>query len=68
MANSILGNQAQSNMNSANMMQQFQQFAQTVTPAGAKAKVEELLRSGQMTQEQFRNFSQMANQMRGFLR
>lgn len=54
--------------NPIQMMQQFQQFAKGITPQGAKAQVEQLLQSGQMSQQQFQQLSQMANQMQSFLK
>lgn len=54
--------------NPMQMMQQFQQFAKGMTPQGAKTQVEQLLQSGKMTQDQFQQFSQMANQFQSFLK
>ncbi len=54
--------------NPMQMMQQFQKFAKGITPQGAKEQVEQLLQSGQMSQEQFQKLSQMANQMQSFLK
>lgn len=48
--------------NPVQMMQRFQEFARSMTPQGAKAQVEQLLQSGQMTQEQFQQLSQIAKQ------
>lgn len=45
------------------MLQQFNQFASNFR-GDPKAKVEELIRSGQMTKEQFNEYSQMATTLR----
>lgn len=47
--------------NMQNMMQQFQQFRQSFQ-GDARAQVQELLNSGKMSQEQFNQLSNMANQ------
>lgn len=53
--------------NMMNMMQQFNQFRQNFQ-GDPKQKVEELLNSGQMTQDQFNQLSQMAQQFKNFIR
>ena len=50
-----------------NMMQQFNAFRQNFQ-GDPKQKVQELLNSGQMTQEQFNQLSQMAQQFKSFMR
>ena len=45
------------------MLQQFNQFASNFR-GDPKTKVEELIRSGQMTKEQFNEYSQMATALR----
>lgn len=50
----------------SNMTQQLQQFAANFQ-GDPKQKVQELLNSGQMTQEQFNYFSQLAQQFQFFL-
>lgn len=65
----LLGSVMQSNpmmsqMN--NMMQSFQQFASTMTPQGAKQQVMQLLQSGQMSQQQFNQLTQMARNFNFF--
>ena len=49
--------------NMAQVMQRFQQFASTFR-GDPKQKVQELLNSGQMSQQQFNQLQQMANQFR----
>ena len=51
----------------ANMMEQFQKFKQTYQ-GDPKAQVQQMLNSGQITQEQFNKASQMANQMMRFMK
>lgn len=51
----------------ANMMQEFQKFKQTYQ-GDPKAQVQQMLNSGQITQEQFNKASQMANQMMRFMK
>lgn len=48
----------------SNMVQQFQQFMNNFK-GNPQQKVQELLQSGQMTQEQFTQFSSIANQIMG---
>ena len=50
----------------AQMMQEFQQFRNTFC-GNAKQEVERLLKTGQMSQQQFQQLSQMANQMMGLM-
>lgn len=51
----------------ANFMAQFNQFRQNIQQNGIdpKQQVQQLLNSGQMTQEQFNQFREMANQITG---
>lgn len=49
-----------------NMMQAFNQFKQTVN-GNPEAIVKGLLQSGRMTQAQFNQLQQMANQFRGMM-
>ncbi len=48
------------------MLQQFNQFRSTFQ-GNPQQKVQELLRTGQMSQEQFNQLSQMAQQFRPFV-
>lgn len=54
--------------NSANTLQQFQQFRQQMAGRDPKAMVEELLRSGRMSQQQFQQLSQQAKQLEQILK
>ena len=50
--------------NATNFLDRFNQFRQAFQ-GDPKAKVQELLNSGQMSQQQFQQLSQMANNFRG---
>lgn len=52
--------------NMVNMIQQFNQFRSNFQ-GNPQQKVQELLNSGKMTQEQFNQLSQMAQQFRPFI-
>ena len=58
----MLNRQPQQN-NSANTLQQFQQFRQQMAGQDPRAMVEDLLRSGKMSQQQFQQLSQQAKQL-----
>lgn len=51
----------------ANMIEQFNQFKKNFK-GDPKAQVQQMLNSGQITQEQFNKASQMANQMMRFMK
>ena len=51
----------------ANMMSQFQQFKQNFS-GDPKQRVQQLLDSGQMTQQQFNQLSQMATQFQNMMK
>ena len=63
----MLNRQPQQN-NSANTLQQFQQFRQQMAGRDPRAMVEELLRSGKMSQQQFQQLSQQAKQFEQILK
>lgn len=64
---SMFGNQQpQTNSGFANIMSQFQQFRQSFQ-GDPKTQVQQLLNSGQMTQEQFNQLSQAATQFQKFM-
>ena len=52
--------------NMMNMIQQFNQFRSNFQ-GNPQQKVQELLNSGQMSQQQFNQLSQMAQVFRGFM-
>lgn len=59
----IMGNQAIGNMPIMQMMQKFQAFRNGWTPQTAQAKINELLKSGQINAQQLEQAKQMAAQM-----
>ena len=56
-------------VNMMGMMQKYQQFKQAMggDPEAARAEVQRLLDSGQMTQEQYNQLAQMAQQFQGMM-
>lgn len=50
------------------MISKFRQFAAGMTPEGAKQQIDQLLASGQMTQEQFQQLQQQAKDFIQFLK
>ncbi len=66
MANPLFGmfNQNGLQNQNLNMIQKFQQFMNNFR-GDPRSKVQELLNSGQMTTEQFNQFSNIANQITG---
>ena len=64
--NAMASNQPQNNM--MGMLQQFNQFKQQMAGKNPQAMVQQLIQSGQMSRQQFDQFSQMANQMVQFLK
>lgn len=54
--------------NSMQMFSEFRKFAQGMTPQDAKAEVERLLQSGQMSQQQFEQLKQQAESFAKFLK
>ena len=64
----IMGKQAMGNMPQMHMIQQFKQFRQMWNPQTAKAKINEMLQSGQINAQQLEQAKQMANQMQGMFK
>lgn len=54
--------------NPLGMLSEFRKFAQGITAQDAKAQVERLLQSGEMTQQQFEQLKQQAESLAGFLK
>lgn len=50
------------------MIAEFKKFAAGMTPEGAKRQIDQLLSSGQMTQEQFQQLQQQAKEFMQFLK
>lgn len=65
MANSLYN--PQQNNPYANMVSQIKQFRQTIK-GDPKQMVEQLLASGQMSQQEFNRYTQMAQQIMPFMR
>lgn len=63
-----LGQSQQMPSNPLAMMQEFNKFRRSITPAGAKQRVQELLQSGQMSQQQFEQLQQQAQTFAQFLK
>ena len=57
----------QSTNNMANLLSQFNQFRSTFS-GNPEQQVKQLLQSGRMSQEQFNQFAQTANQLRQLLK
>ena len=62
MANPLFRELNQQNNGMANMMRQIESFRRSFT-GDPKAEVERLMRSGQMSQEQFNQLAQQTNQI-----
>lgn len=62
----MMGNMMPNN-NMTNMINQFQQFRQAFT-GDPRQQVQQLLNSGKISQEQYNNAVQMANQLRQFIK
>ena len=58
------GNQAKTQMqnNPMQMFQNFQQFAKTMNPQQARQLIEQKLKSGEISQQQFENAKRQAQQ------
>ena len=63
MANSLFNRLGNNNNPMSQFMSQFKRLQQTVK--NPQKEVENLLQSGQMSQQQFNQLSQMANQLMG---
>ncbi len=68
--NQLLKNTSKSAMpnNPLQMISEFRKFAQGITPQGAKAEVEKLLQSGQMSKQQFEQLKNQAENFANFLK
>ena len=54
--------------NPLQMLAEFRRFASGITPQQAQTKVEEMLQSGQMSQEQFESLKKPAQDFMEFLK
>lgn len=64
----MLQQNAKSPNNPLVMLAEFRKFAAGVTPQRAKEQVEEMLKSGKMSQEQFQQLQQKAKEFMQFLK
>lgn len=66
----MLGQSAGKRMpnNPITMIAEFRKFAQGITPEKAQQQVQQLLSSGQMTQEQFQQLQAQAKEFMQFLK
>lgn len=65
---SMMAKNAVGNMPQTQMFQQFQQFRKGWTPESAHQKINQLLQSGQINQQQLEQAKAMAQQMQGLLK
>ena len=68
MANIFQNLPTQSGNNPLQMLSEFKRFASMTNPQNAKAEVERLLQSGQMSQQQFEQLKQQAESFAKFLK
>lgn len=54
--------------NPMQMIAAFANFKRSITPHGARQRIEQLLQSGEMTQEQFKQLKEQAASLRGILK
>lgn len=64
----MLQQNAKSPNNPLVMLTEFRKFAAGMTPQRAKEQVEEMLKSGKMSQEQFQQLQQKAKEFMQFLK
>ena len=64
----MLQQNAKSPNNPLVMLEEFRKFAAGMTPQRAKEQVEEMLKSGKMSQEQFQQLQQKAKEFMQFLK
>ena len=68
MANIFQNLPTQSGNNPLQMLSEFKRFASMTNPQNAKAEVERLLQSGQMSQQQFESLKQQAQALQSLFR
>lgn len=64
----LMGNGARKQNNPLAMISEFRKFAAGMTPQNAKRQIEQLLSSGQMTQDQFQQLQKQAKDFMQFLK
>lgn len=64
----LMGHGARKQNNPLAMISEFRKFAAGMTPQNAKQQIEQLLSSGQMTQDQFQQLQKQAKDFMQFLK
>ena len=64
----LMENGARKQNNPLAMISEFRKFAAGMTPQNAKQQIEQLLSSGQMTQDQFQQLQKQAKDFMQFLK
>ena len=64
----LMGNGARKPNNPLAMISEFRKFAAGMTPQKAQQRIEQLLSSGQMTQDQFQQLQKQAKDFMQFLK
>ena len=64
----LMGNGARKQNNPLARISEFRKFAAGMTPQNAKQQIEQLLSSGQMTQDQFQQLQKQAKDFMQFLK
>lgn len=64
----LMGNGARKPNNPLAMISEFRKFAAGMTPQKAQQQIEQLLSSGQMTQDQFQQLQKQAKDFMQFLK
>ena len=64
----LMANQANSNNPTMQMLQKFGEFRKNWTPQSAQAKIDEMMRSGQISAQQYEQARQMAERFKGILK
>lgn len=64
----MMNRQVVGNMPQTQMIQKFNEFRRSWTPESAQARINEMLRSGQITQDQYDQAREMASRMSSMFR
>lgn len=65
---SMIASQANNNNPTAMLLQQFADFRKNWTPQAAQAKIDEMLRTGQVNAQQYEQARQMAERFKGIIK
>lgn len=63
----MIATQANNSIPANNMLKQFAEFKKNWTPQTAQAKIDEMLRTGQINRVQYEQARQMAERFKGML-